>query len=86
MAVIITNINAAVSENADSVIKKALKKAGLKETDTLKTGIYKTSLDARKQYDIHFVHSVYAELLLKYGADVKYKDYYDATEVKTIKW
>ena len=34
----------------------------LKRNDTLKTGIYKTSLDARKRSDIHFVHSVYADL------------------------
>lgn len=62
MAIIITSINASVSEAPASVIKKALKKAGIKETDTVKTEIYKTSLDARKQSDIHFVHSVYAEL------------------------
>ncbi len=62
MAVIITNIKASVSENSESVIKRALKKSGINTADAVKTGIYKTSLDARKQSDIHFVHSVYAEL------------------------
>ena len=62
MAVIITNIKASVSEKSESVIKKGLKKAGIVNSDTVKTGIYKTSLDARKQENIHFVHSVYAEL------------------------
>lgn len=62
MAVIINNIKASVSEEADSVISRTLKKSGIKPSDTVKTGIYKTSLDARKQSDIHFVHSVYAEL------------------------
>ena len=62
MSIIINNINSPVSEETDSVIEKALKKAKIKQTDTLKTGIYKTSLDARKRSDIHFVHSVYADL------------------------
>ena len=62
MSIIINNINSPVSEESDPVIEKALKKAKLKRTDTIKTGIYKTSLDARKRSDIHFVHSVYADL------------------------
>lgn len=62
MAVIINNIKASVSEDAGSVTDRALKSAGIRLSDTVKTGIYKTSLDARKQSDIHFVHSVYAEL------------------------
>lgn len=62
MALIINNIRASVSEDAGSVIEKALKSSGIRKSDTVKTGIYKTSLDARKQSDIHFVHSVYAEL------------------------
>ena len=62
MSIIINNINSPVSEGSNPVIEKALKKAKLKRNDTLKTGIYKTSLDARKRSDIHFVHSVYADL------------------------
>lgn len=62
MAVIINNIKSSVSENTESVINKALKKSGIRPADVIKSGIYKTSLDARKQSDIHFVHSVYAEL------------------------
>lgn len=62
MSIIITNITARINENSDTVIKKALDKAKICRSDILKAEIYKTSLDARKQNDIHFVHSVYAEL------------------------
>ena len=62
MPVIITQIKGRLSEPEDSVISHALKMAGIFKSDTVKTAIYKTSLDARKQNDIHFVHSVYAEL------------------------
>lgn len=62
MAVIITNIKSSVTEEAESIIKKALKKISVREDEVKNSGIYKSSLDARKQSDIHFVHSVYAEL------------------------
>ena len=62
MSIIINNIKSQISEDAENVIRKALKKADIRKSDTLKTGIYKTSLDARKRTDIHFVHSVYADL------------------------
>lgn len=62
MPLIINNLRGELGEEIDSVIKKGLKKAGLTEALTLKTGIFKTSLDARKQSDLHFIHSVYAEL------------------------
>lgn len=62
MPIIITQIKGRLSEPEDSVISHALKMAGIFKSDTVKTAIYKTSLDARKQNDIHFVHSVYAEL------------------------
>lgn len=62
MAVIITNIKSSVAEEAESIVKKALKKISVREDEVKKSGIYKSSLDARKQSDIHFVHSVYAEL------------------------
>ncbi len=62
MAVIISGIESPVGSDSSDVIFKALKKAHLSFKDTVKTGIYKTSLDARKRNDIHYVHSVYAEL------------------------
>lgn len=62
MPLIINNIRGELGEETGSVIKRALKRAGISEYLTVKTGIYKTSLDARKRGDIHFVHSVYAEL------------------------
>ena len=60
MPLIINNIRGELGEETGSVIKRALKRAGISEYLTVKTGIYKTSLDARKRGDIHFVHSVYA--------------------------
>lgn len=62
MAVIISGIESPVGSDPKDVISKALKKAHISFKDTVKTGIYKTSLDARKRNDIHYVHSVYAEL------------------------
>ena len=58
MPLIINNIRGELGEETGSVIKRALKRAGISEYLTVKTGIYKTSLDARKRVDIHFVHSV----------------------------
>ncbi|MCI7804757.1 MAG: NAD(P)/FAD-dependent oxidoreductase [Oscillospiraceae bacterium] len=62
MPLIINNIRGELSENSDSVIKKGLKKAGISGKEVIRSGIYKTSLDARKRNDIHFIHSVFAEL------------------------
>ena len=44
------------------VIEKALKLAGLKKSAVRSVQIHKTSLDARKQSDICFVHSVFISL------------------------
>ncbi len=46
----------------ESVISRALRSVGLSTDKTVKVGLYKTSLDARKRNDIHYVCSVYAEL------------------------
>ena len=62
MALIITDIKSDISETTDQILKKALKKVSLSERDISKAEIYKTSLDARKRNDIHFVHSVYLDL------------------------
>ncbi len=62
MALIITQIKSDVSESTEKIIHKAIKKAGLSQADIVRSEVYKTSLDARKHNDIHFVNSVYVEL------------------------
>ena len=58
MPIIINNIRSSLNANEDEIIRKALASVGIK--DAIEAKIYKTSLDARKHNDIHFVHSVYA--------------------------
>jgi len=60
MPIIINNIRSSLNAAEEEIIKKALASVGVK--DAIEAKIYKTSLDARKHNDIHFVHSVYAEL------------------------
>lgn len=62
MPVIIQQIKAPLDCDKDNVIKKALKKTNLCLSEIYDASIYKTSLDARKQNDIHFVHSVIVNL------------------------
>lgn len=62
MAVIIQNITAPPGTSAEEIIARALKKAGIKPDSTVRTGIHKISLDARKRDDIKTVSSVWAEL------------------------
>ncbi|MBR6874030.1 MAG: NAD(P)/FAD-dependent oxidoreductase [Ruminococcus sp.] len=62
MPIIINNIPSALDADKAEIVAAALKAAGLSGNSVKSAGIYKTSLDARKRSDIHFVHSVYAEL------------------------
>ncbi len=62
MPVIIQQIKASLDCDKDSVIRKALIKIDLSFSEVSEASIYKTSLDARKQNDIHFVHSVIVTL------------------------
>lgn len=62
MPVIVNQIKAPVDRTADEVTAKAIKMCGLSQDRILSADIHKTSLDARKRNDIHFVHSVYLEL------------------------
>jgi len=62
MSVIISQIRGELNESHENVIKRALKKTGISEGEVLKKDIYKTSLDARKQKDIHMVYSVFVQL------------------------
>ena len=60
MPVIINNIRSSLNAAEAEIIAEALSSVGL--ASAVEARIYKTSLDARKRNDIHFVHSVYAEL------------------------
>lgn len=62
MAVIIQNIALPVGADRAEIISVALKKAGISQKSAVRTGVYKTSLDARKRNDIKTVSSVWAEL------------------------
>ncbi|MBR6045274.1 MAG: NAD(P)/FAD-dependent oxidoreductase [Ruminococcus sp.] len=60
MPVIINNIISALNEGEQEIISRALRSVGVK--DAVRASVWKTSLDARKRTDIHYVSSVYAEL------------------------
>lgn len=60
MPVIINDVRCPLNAGEEEVIAKAARLAGIGSYRTAK--LYKTSLDARKRSDIHFVHSVYFEL------------------------
>ena len=60
MAILIQSVKAPVGADENTVFEAALKKTGRRDAAVMK--IHKTSLDARKREDIHFVHTVYAEL------------------------
>ena len=62
MPIIINQIKSSLSAKKDIIICKALKQAGLTNNDILTAEIHKTSLDARKQNNIQFVHSVFLQL------------------------
>ncbi len=62
MAIIINQISMPVNADKNDVIEKALKICGISRSQLTAADIHKTSLDARKRNNIHFVHSVYAEL------------------------
>ncbi len=60
MAVIISSVASPISADEEEIFARALKKAGIKKADRCR--LHKTSLDARKRSEIHYVHCVYAEL------------------------
>ncbi len=62
MPILISDVKTDINSKPDEAVEKALKKLGKLRFGIVKNEIYKTSLDARKQNDIHFVHTVYAEL------------------------
>lgn len=62
MPIIINQIKCPLNADKDRVIAKALNASGISSNDVADAQIHKTSLDARKQNNIHFVHSVFIRL------------------------
>lgn len=58
MSIIFRNLKTPITASKDDVIKSAIKKLRISESEVISAGIYKSSLDARKREDIHFVSSV----------------------------
>ncbi len=62
MAVIISQIKTGINASNDEIVSSALKKIGVSRSETLRSGVHKTSLDARDNSNIKLVSSVWAEL------------------------
>ena len=62
MAVIISQIRSSVTAGTDEIIRIALRKTGINESDVKRSGVHKTSLDARDNKDIKLVSSVMVEM------------------------
>lgn len=62
MPIIISEIKSALGEKKEEIITKALKKYKISQKEISSVDIYKTSLDARKRNNIHFVNSIYVQL------------------------
>ena len=58
MPVLVNQIKAPLGADKDTVIRSARKRLGVSAAEIVSAHIYKTSLDARKRDDIHYVHSV----------------------------
>lgn len=62
MPIIINQISSSLSADEKDIFRNALKKLRIGKQHVLECHIHKTSLDARKRDDIHFVHSVFVRL------------------------
>lgn len=62
MPIIINQIKSSLNAPKDKIIEKALKSLNIPQSKINNVEIYKTSLDARNQSNIHFVHSVFVSL------------------------
>lgn len=58
MPIIVMDIRSMPGDSVESVIDSALRKIHAGKSDIQDAGLYKSSLDARKRDDIHFVNSV----------------------------
>ncbi len=63
MPIIINQIKSSLNATEGEVIEKAIRLSGLSRGDIAAAHIHKTSLDARNQNNICFVHSVYISLV-----------------------
>ncbi|MDO5125543.1 MAG: NAD(P)/FAD-dependent oxidoreductase [Ruminococcus sp.] len=62
MPIIVNQIKTNLNAQVDDIISMAVKKSKINRSDIDTAEIYKTSLDARKQDNIQFVHSVFISL------------------------
>ena len=62
MAVIISQIKTSITASHEEITASALKKIGYRKDAVKRTGVHKTSLDARNNCDIKLVSSVWIEL------------------------
>ena len=62
MPIIINQIKSSLETKTDSILNKAQKQLGLSRSEISTAEIHKTSLDARNQNNIQFVHSVFLQL------------------------
>ena len=64
MPILIPQIKGELSDSRDEIIEKAVRSAGIKQSDVSSADIYKISVDARKhdKNGIHFVYSVMVSL------------------------
>ena len=62
MPIIVNQISFPLNATEQEVISTALKKLGSASKHAIDGEIHKSSLDARKRNDIHFVHSVFVTL------------------------
>jgi len=64
MPIIVNQISSPLNATEQEVISTALKKLGSASKHAIDCEIHKSSLDARKRNDIHFVHSVFVTLIV----------------------
>lgn len=62
MPIIVSQVQSKLDETKDEIIEKTIKKLKLSKSSIVSAELYKTSLDARKRENIHFVNSVYIKL------------------------
>lgn len=62
MAVIVSQIKTSISASQQEISNMALKKINVKSDSVVRIGVHKTSLDARNNFDIKLVSSVWLEL------------------------
>lgn len=62
MPILISDVKVSLKTEKETVLKLALRRVPVEKNSVKRCEIYKTSLDARKRDNIHFVHTVYVEL------------------------